>query len=453
MKKIVLILWIAISYQLLTVNCFSQGLKNVIVEKYYISNVADTAQNPSGGTLPVGSVTYRIFAEMLPGYKFQAAYGISNPLHELRLATTTQFFNNIDRGALTANDISKTYLKNNTVMLDSWLSVGAGSAGNFGILKGDDTNGAIVNADGILQNADASAGIPVKTEDGLVAGTPQPVTKVGIDAIIGVFGDGSANGNLFSTTNGSWASLNGSVGPTADNRVLIAQITTDGVFTFELNIQIGTPKGDVENYVAKNPAGNEKQRDFLTYSSATTNMKPIVILLTPADSSSFDAGKTVAISAKAFDPDGTVSKVEFFVDGASIGSVNSTPYTINYSAVLGKHSIMAVATDNKGAKDTTKVRTIDGTVGVKDINAANSGIIVYPNPFTDELSIEHSVSGKVINSPIQINIYDIYGRLIDNRMMINNNNTTVSTKSFAKGEYILELNADSKRTYRKIIKN
>ena len=51
------------------------GLENIIVEKYYVSNAADAAG--SSGTLPVGSVTYRIFADMLPGYNFQAIYGVT----------------------------------------------------------------------------------------------------------------------------------------------------------------------------------------------------------------------------------------------------------------------------------------------------------------------------------------------------------------------------------------
>ena len=246
MKKLLITLFI-IQCSLFSVS--AQGLKNIIVEKYYISDANDAAG--SVGILPVGSVTYRIFAEMKQGYKFQGVYGVPDPLHELRIATSTNFFNNEDRGGFYANDIKNTYLKNNTVMLDSWLSVGAGSGANLGVLKGDDTNGAIVNGDGLLQNTDANAGIPIKTEDGLMPGTPKSITTIGLENIIGVFGDGTANGNLFYTTNGSWACLDGAVGLTADNRVLLAQITTDGVLTFELNIQIGTSSGGVERYVAK----------------------------------------------------------------------------------------------------------------------------------------------------------------------------------------------------------
>jgi hypothetical protein len=246
------------------------GLECVIVEKYYISDDNDTTVNSDGGVLPPGSVTYRLYADMLPGYKFQAGYGVDVPLHELKIETSTLFFNNEDRG-----DVSPTYSKtnaaHNTVMLDSWLSVGAGCAGNFGIMKMyDDSVATVVNSDGVLQNADTAAGIPLTVQDGLIAGSPETVTPVGITPQILVFNDQNdgTNGPLFFTDDGSWASLNGSTGPDSiDNKVLIAQITTDGTFSFELNIQIGTPTGGVENYVAKNPTGTEITLPCLTYNS------------------------------------------------------------------------------------------------------------------------------------------------------------------------------------------
>lgn len=247
-----------------------QGLENVIVEKYYVSNASDTAVNSVGGILPVGSVTYRIYADMLPGFKFQAVYGVQG--HEMRIETSTLFFNNEDRGA-TSPTYSKSQAADNTVMLDSWLSVGAACNGNFGILKAnDDGISNVVNSEipQILQNADPSAGIPLTIQDGMIAGTPEPIVTVGISTELAVFdnqNDGT-NGPVFSSSDGSWASLNGSIGPDSiDNKVLIAQITTDGTFSFELNIQIGTPGGDVEQYVAKDPVGSEIQMASLKYSS------------------------------------------------------------------------------------------------------------------------------------------------------------------------------------------
>jgi hypothetical protein len=255
MKRILLLIFFVASF----ISSRAQnGLEGIIVEKYYVSNAADAAG--STGVLPAGSVTYRIFVDLLPGYTFQAAYGVAG--HELRFQTTTSFFNNEDFGS-TAPTYSKNNARFNTTMLDTWLSGGAACAGNFGILKSEDnvaSGGAtVINADGILQNADPTAGVPLTTQDGLWAGTTPSVTLLGFTPNqLAILDNVSNTGNLISTTNASWAVLGGSTGPTPANKILIGQFTTNGVFSFELNIQIGTPTPGVsQNYVAKNPVGNE----------------------------------------------------------------------------------------------------------------------------------------------------------------------------------------------------
>lgn len=243
------------------------GLENIIVEKYYIADANDAAADQRGN-LKAGAVTYRIYADMLPGFRFQAAYGI--PGHELKIATTT-FFYNSENGSSVANDIALKDLSSNTLMLDSWLSVGAGCSGAFGLLKtADDTSNTIVNTNKppVLQSANKEAGIPIKERDGLKIASPQSVvTLFGMEKDVEIFGNKSEvkNGSEFVTTNGSWASFGGAIGPNADNKVLIAQLTTDGKLSFELNIQLGTPKGGVENYVAKNAMGKEVLLDCLSF--------------------------------------------------------------------------------------------------------------------------------------------------------------------------------------------
>lgn len=258
-------------------NVIAQGLEGIVVEKYYISDANDQSVNSVGGVLPVGSVTYRVYADLASGYQFQAVYGDAN--HELRLETTTLFFNNEDRGAPFPT-FSKNFCDDNTVMLDSWVSVGAACANNFGVLKSNDDGVAtVVNNDGVLQNNNPLMGIPLTQQDGFLAGVPQPVTAVNITALetmLDAQNDGT-NGPSFSTNNGSWASLNGSTG--ADplvNHVLLAQITTDGIFSFKLNLQIrNTTNLQVENYVAQNPIGNEIFEPTLTYSSTGLNLQAI----------------------------------------------------------------------------------------------------------------------------------------------------------------------------------
>jgi len=248
------------------------GLERIIVEKYYISDANDAAFNDVGGVLPVGSVTYRVYVDMLPEYKFQSCYGTEIPLHKMQFSTSTRFFNNEDRGGFTPV-YNKNSARNNTVMLDSWISGGAGCVGNVGVPKYLD-NGLdnVVNNNGILKNEDPMAGIPLTQQDGLVVGTPNQIISAGIadgvnglNALLDNLNDAPL-GAEFSTIDGLWGVPGGSIGLTTENIVLIGQFTTDGEFSFELNIQIGTPTpGGVEQYVARDAVDLERTIPSMIY--------------------------------------------------------------------------------------------------------------------------------------------------------------------------------------------
>jgi hypothetical protein len=252
----------------------AQGLEDIFVETYYVSDAND-ATDTDGGNLPEGSVTYRIFVDMAPGYELQAVYGNSD--HLLRIETSTLFFNNEDRGETTGDAINDTRLDENTVALDSWLSMGASSDAHLAVPKSIDTDGSIIGganndggsegvAGGLLANADPAAGIPLTSADGIIPGTlPSGVVAVGIN--LDVFADVN-DGPIFTTSSGAWSVLEGVTGPTPENMVIIAQITTDGELSFELNVQIQGPGGEVEQYVASNPIGNEQLFPGLTFPAA-----------------------------------------------------------------------------------------------------------------------------------------------------------------------------------------
>ncbi|TLM76934.1 chitinase C-terminal domain-containing protein [Microbulbifer harenosus] len=73
---------------------------------------------------------------------------------------------------------------------------------------------------------------------------------------------------------------------------------------------------------------------------------PSISLTSPANGSSHTTGTSLTISANATDSDGSVSKVEFFVDGDLIATDTSAPYSTQWVATLGDHTVTAVATDN-----------------------------------------------------------------------------------------------------------
>ncbi len=232
-----------------------EGLEAVIVEKYYISD-ADDATDTDGGSLPEGSVTYRIYLDMAPDYTLETVFGSAN--HPLTFDTSSEFFNNEDRGETTGHAIGDNRLGDNTVAVDSWVSFGGASDAHFGTLKTMDNDGSIVgganNDGGFLANDDSEAGIPLTTADGLLPATPGSITVVGDmnNQLNTYFADGNAAGG-FSSVDGAYAILGGSAGTNDANQILIAQVTTDGVFSFELNFRLGAPGGDFEQYVSSDP--------------------------------------------------------------------------------------------------------------------------------------------------------------------------------------------------------
>lgn len=270
MKKVTLLFSL---FLLAFISKSQNGLDSVWVEIYYVSDANDSVGNDNAfaGVLPVGSVTYRLWAFMQPGYKLQAAYGVdilptgSSPGdHQLLLTTSTTFYNNEDYGTYQPCGISENNLKKHSVMIDSWFSMGCNGGGKVSVPKFADTDGALANSNvpPMLQNTDPFAGIPINMQDGMIAGVQPSVTFVGLGTVapheLPAFDNVSQSTDTFETTNGSIAVLGGVMGPdSANNMVLIGQFTTDGTFCYKLNLQIGTPTGGVENYVAESAVGNE----------------------------------------------------------------------------------------------------------------------------------------------------------------------------------------------------
>ncbi len=350
------------------------GLEGIIVEKYYVSNAADAAGSSAAGAgnLPVGSVTYRIYADMLPGYKVQALFG--TPTHTLQLSSSTSFYNN-ELGGLPTGNVPFAQLKNDTRALDSWFSVGSAATGNnYGVLKTEDNglaNLLPIASNPLLKNVDPTAGIALSVQDGIIAGAtaPQAVTFVGLSLgvaneldVFDALNVSGSLGNLFTTTNGSIAALAGASGPIpATNRILLGQFTTDGVFSFELNLQIGTPTGGTEQYVALNPVGAEISIPSMKGTFGAANAAPIATLTAPAASVNVTTGTLVALAATATDADGTVASVEFFAGATSLGVDNTAPFTASYTAAAGTVAITARATDNLGLVGPASTQTVSVT--------------------------------------------------------------------------------------------
>ncbi|MBK8340923.1 MAG: T9SS type A sorting domain-containing protein [Flavobacteriales bacterium] len=223
------------------------GFEGLQVERYYVSDANDAADEDGSSDLTTSEVTYRVFVDLKEGYKLITVGGFVN--HNITFNTTTSFFYNDDRGESWGGDINDIHLEKNTVAIDSWLSAGASTDGYWGIPKDEDTDGSVVggaNNDGgsnsvpggLLMNDAPQTGIRLDTADGLLAGTPPGILSVGVaPTIFNEYG-----GAAYTSDNFAWSSGIGNVeGPTAANKILIGQFTTDGEFTFCLNLWVRIP--------------------------------------------------------------------------------------------------------------------------------------------------------------------------------------------------------------------
>jgi hypothetical protein len=86
---------------------------------------------------------------------------------------------------------------------------------------------------------------------------------------------------------------------------------------------------------------------------------PNVSLLSPTNAAVFALGEPILLEASASDPDGSVVQVEFFADAAALGSAAAAPFRFEWlDANSGVHTLLAVATDNEGARATSALAQI-----------------------------------------------------------------------------------------------
>lgn len=126
------------------------------------------------------------------------------------------------------------------------------------------------------------------------------------------------------------------------------------------------------------------------------NQSPVVSLTSPANNASFVTPATITITATASDPDGTISKVEFFSGTTKLGEKTSAPFSYTWSNVTeGSFSITAVASDNLNLKTVSIAVSVSVTKAVQALNQIPVITIAspvkgdsYASPATVEIDVE-----------------------------------------------------------------
>ena len=264
-------------------------LERVIVEKYYVSDEND-ATDEFGGGVPIGTVTYRVYVDLLPGTVLKKIYG--SPTRVFEVVSTESFFNHESDGQSFAKDFIRARYLEGTVALDTWLTLGQttrlqGGVVNFGILKDRDTNGSFIGgenndggsaeiATGLLINEDPTAGIPLTIADGMFALSEAPTDWFSNGLTDFITGEdttmfGSINVRSFYRSNQFELSNSGVLGVEEnENQILIAQLSTTGDLSFIINLEVEfLENGELvsRNYVgtSNNLIDNEEYNPFLVY--------------------------------------------------------------------------------------------------------------------------------------------------------------------------------------------
>jgi len=407
-------------------------LKNVIVEKYYVSDANDARDiqyytNDDGDItdtviLAEGSVTYRIFIQLANGYKLRKVYGNSN--HTLKILSDSGFYNNADYGASFGVEISGNNVKKKTTALDTWLTLGQATDKNYGIQKTEDTDGSVLGLKGYLLNNDTAAGIPLTVSDGLDNNhvvLPRTFESFGIVDTSGydstIFGSLKVRNQFIS--NNAFIQIEGGimgVKPDSSNKVLIAQLTTRGNIKFELNIMVLDNKDDSIFFVAKNSIDSAQGNIFKSYLLSYPPIKPLP-------------------KCECNDPDYLEFKQKRECDDSTKCQTRiiygcMDPYACNFDPNANVDLQELCCYPGLCAnRDISEVCPDLGKVKQVEVN-------IYPNPVNDKLGIEVS---NFNSDKAFVSIYNVYGNELFENMINTSAANKIDVSSFVNGVYILHI--------------
>lgn len=88
------------------------------------------------------------------------------------------------------------------------------------------------------------------------------------------------------------------------------------------------------------------------------NTAPIINITAPTNGGTYFTNTPLQLAANASDADGTISRVDFFLNNIFIGSDATAPYQLNWTSGEGIFTVTAKAVDNKGTQTTAAPITI-----------------------------------------------------------------------------------------------
>ena len=107
--------------------------------------------------------------------------------------------------------------------------------------------------------------------------------------------------------------------------------------------------GDDTSYNLINTIYNRNMPDFTNFIYNANSVVPSIKIIKPKSTDKILEGSNVIIKTNVDDTDGCIIKVEFLIDGNSLGYNRITPFCwVWFNALPGEHQVTVTATDNNG---------------------------------------------------------------------------------------------------------
>ena len=315
---------------------FSQnGIDSVFVEKWASFSLKETHEE---------YITYRIYADLKKGYRLQAIYGINE--HPLIVKTSGHFYNHPEGSVLGTNLGSNTFLKTASYF-DSWLTLGSPCKGLFSSISNiNETSISPKFSDRSVKKINLFFS-KIKDFETL---EPQIVIYGNENLSIALNNSSNLKINQLHLINTSIACMNGVSGLDTNNYVLLGQLSTNGKLYLELNLQLISPEGKIEKYVARKPNefNYQPKNGCLIYNMENSARLSELKIELSENKLEYTNNEKIQINCSVNNNLNFINSIDFYINDVLLIRDYSYPYSAEWLFQGGFAKIRAIANFNSG---------------------------------------------------------------------------------------------------------